>query len=197
MNRRSPALQPVHGETGVLVHPGGDRRPAAEHWLSSAHPAPRRARAEWADHGVALLPLGTLFSAVRIPGRLVQAVAATTEAEEIDDFLDEFLGGGPVICDPRGPRYYALVPASVPTTWRQAVDDWRRAADADCLGRGTWLGVPRVGATEFDSRALAGYWAVAVSSPGLLCPPLTVARLIAAGVHRLSEGEGPWPGRWS
>ncbi|MEV5884423.1 hypothetical protein AB0L74_17100 [Streptomyces sp. NPDC052020] len=142
---------------------------------------------------MALLPLGTLFSAVRIPGRLVQAVIASADAEEIDDFLDEFLDGGPVICDPRGPRYYALVPASVPTTWRQAADDWRRSADVECLGRGSYLGVPRAHATDFRPQTLESYWSVAMASPGLLCPPLTVARLIAVGVHHLSGGEEAWP----
>ena len=61
----------------VIVHPAADRRLAATHWLLSTLPAAGRdrARAEWEDTGVAFLPLGTLFSAVRIPGRLLRARA--------------------------------------------------------------------------------------------------------------------------
>ncbi|MFD7990723.1 hypothetical protein [Streptomyces mexicanus] len=180
----SPALRPVDTGDGAVIHLASDRRLAVEHWLLSTHPRPRQARAEWAQHGVALLPLGTLFSAVRIPGPLVQAIAATTDPQELDAFLEDALDGGPVISDPGGNRYYALVPASVPRTWRAAVDDWR-TQDVDVLGRGSYLGVPRVDAVEY--RPLGTYWSVPMPSAAVLCPPLTVARLIAAGVHRLSE----------
>ncbi|MYR40641.1 hypothetical protein [Streptomyces sp. SID5910] len=184
---RRTTMRHVSAETVI------DRRSPVERWLLSAAPAPGQTRRDWARQGVALLPLGVLFSAVRIPGRLVQAVAGSASAQGVDDFLDEALDGGPVICDPRGPRYYALVPANVPATWRQAVDDWRRSADVDCLGRDTYLGVPRIDRTGFDPHTFAGYWAVAISSPGRLCPPLTVARLIAAGVHLLPDEREEWP----
>nr|WP_205615262.1 hypothetical protein [Streptomyces harenosi] len=183
-------MRPVRTEQGALVHTDADRRPAAERWLLSAHPQPGQARTEWQTDHVVLLPLGTLFSAVRIPGRLVQAVAASTSPEEIDAVLDEVLDRGPVICDPRGPRYYALVPASVPRTWDQAADDWQ-VADVDCLGRGTYLGVPRLDAVQPSGTAT--YWSVPMPSAGVLCSPLKVARLIAAGVHHLSEDRTPWP----
>nr|WP_205615194.1 hypothetical protein [Streptomyces harenosi] len=187
-----PAVRPVRTEQGALVHTAEDRRPAAGHWLLSAHPRPGYARAEWQANGVVLLPLGTLFSAVRIPGRLVQAVAAGTEPEVIDAVLREVLDGGPVICDPHRPRYYALVPASMPRTWRRAADDWR-VADVDCLGLGTYLGVPRLDAVE-PAAGTASYWSVPMRSAGVLCAPLKVARLIAAGVHQLaSEDPEPWP----
>lgn len=182
------ALRPVETDPEALVHTTADRRLATEHWLlSTCAPAGRdRARTEWQTHGVALLPLGTLFSAVRLPGALVQALAASRDPEDIDPFLEEALKDGPVICDPQGSRYYALVPASVPRTWRKAVDDWR-AHDVDCLGRESYLGVPRVDAVEY--QPYGSYWAVPMSSAALLCGPLDVARLIAAGVHRLAELE--------
>jgi hypothetical protein len=186
----SPALHPVRAEGGALVHTSADRRLAAEHWLLSAHPQPGQARTEWQTDHVVLLPLGTLFSAVRIPGRLVQAVAASKRPEEIDAVLDEVLDRGPVICDPRGPRYYALVPASVPRTWNQHADDWR-AADVDCLGRDSYLGVPRLDAVQ--PSGMATYWSVPMPSAGILCSPLKVSRLIASGVHYLSEDRAPWP----
>jgi hypothetical protein len=184
------ALQPVRLGDGALVHPGTDRRLAVEQWLLSTVSDVGMTRLEWEQHHVAMLPLGTLFSAVRIPGRLVQAVAASTDPEDIDPVLEETLEG-PVICDPHGPRYYALVPASMPRTWRAAADDWR-VADVDALGRGTYLGVPRLDAVVLCPGA-ASYWSVQMSGPGALCAPLVVARLIAAGVHRLADERAPWP----
>ncbi|MFJ5154946.1 hypothetical protein ACIQCF_25825 [Streptomyces sp. NPDC088353] len=181
--------RPIDLGPGVLVHPAADRLLAAEHWLLSTHPRPKQARAEWAERGAALLPLGTLFSAVRIPGALVQAVAATTEADEVDAFLEDALNGGPAICNPRHLRYYALVPASMPSTWRQAADDWR-AQDVDCLGRGCYLGVPPLNPAK-ARREADSYWSVPMPSPAILCQPLTVARLIAAGAHQLAEAAEP------
>ncbi|MBX9395266.1 hypothetical protein K4749_17095 [Streptomyces sp. TRM72054] len=180
------ALEPVEPEPGVLVHPSSDRRLAVEHWLLSTLSEPGRARAQWQEYGAALLPLGTLFSAVRIPARLVVALTASTETSELDDFLNQALDGGPVICDPHHSRYYALVSASMPATWRQAVDDWR-TMDVDCLGRDSYLGVPPVSAVEHNPATHNPYWSVPMPSPGVLCAPLTVARLIAAGRHQLAE----------
>lgn len=179
------ALRPVEPQPGVLIHSAADRRLAVEQWLLATCSAERRgyARVEWQEHGVALLPLGGLFSAVRIPARLVHAVAGSTAPEQVDDFLDECLEG-PVICSPRHQRYYALVPASMPRSWRQAADDWR-TQDVDCLGRGTYLGVPRVDTVQ--PHPLDPYWSVSMPGPGTLCPPLSVARLIAAGRHQLEE----------
>ncbi|MFF7901155.1 hypothetical protein ACFZCV_20520 [Streptomyces sp. NPDC007920] len=177
--------RPIESAPGVLVHPAADRLLAAEHWLLSTHPRPKQARAEWADRGAALLPLGTLFSAARIPGALVQAVAATTEAGEIDAFLEDALSG-PVICNRRHHCYYALLPASTPATWRDAADDWR-TQDVDVLGRGCYLGVPPLTTAKASRHKGDSYWSVPMPSPAILCQPLTVARLIAAGAHQLAE----------
>ncbi|QFQ98578.1 hypothetical protein F9278_23150 [Streptomyces phaeolivaceus] len=182
------ALPPVEPEPAVLVHSSADRRLATEHWLLATHPTPEQARREWSEPGkVALLPLGTLFSAVRLPGRLVLAVAGgKAPSRDVDALLDEVLEGGPVICDVQGPRYYALVPGSTPEKFRQALEEWRPLG-VDCLGRGTYLGVPRVDAVEFDPQACASYWSVPMSSAATLCTPLNVARLIAAGKRVLEE----------
>ncbi|GAA2317598.1 hypothetical protein GCM10010234_74660 [Streptomyces hawaiiensis] len=178
-----PALRPIEAAPGVLIHPIADRRLASEHWLLATLPAPSRdrARLEWDQHQVTLLPLGTQFSAVRIPGHLLVALTGITEAPKLDQFLRETLDGGPVICDPHFRRYYALVPASMPRTWHQAFDDWR-AMDVDCLGRGSYLGVPRVDAVQW-TRPRATYWSAPLDSPSMLCSPVEVARLIAAGRH--------------
>ena len=141
-------------------------------------PARDRARVEWRQHGLTMLPLGSLFSAVRIPGGLIAGLAGTAQAAQLDNFLRETLGG-PVICDPHFLRYYALVPASMPKTWHQALDDWR-TVDVDCLGRGSCLGVPRLDAVEWR-QPRASYWSVPMDSAAMLCPPMEVARLIAAG----------------
>lgn len=174
----------------MLVHTSADRRLAVEHWLLSTVPGVgrERARMEWQEHAVTMLPLGTLFSAVRLPGDLVLAAACSDwDPPTVDAFLDEMLDGGPVICDPHQRRFYALVPASMPIKWRQAAADWRRVG-VDCLGHGTILGVPRVDTTEFDAQVYASYWSVPMSSAAMLCAPLHLARLIAAGVQRLGYG---------
>ncbi|MEU9557110.1 hypothetical protein [Streptomyces fumanus] len=186
------AARPVEAEPGALVHTTADRGLTIEQWLLSTHPSPRHARTEWLRHGVTLFPLGDLFSAIRLPGRLVQALASSTDPVDADAFLADALDGNPVICDMQGPRYYVLVPASVPRTWHDAADDWRRD-DVECLGRNAYLGVPHPSATRFPERGIASYWSVPMASVGELCAPLTVARLIAAGVHVLADRETVWP----
>ncbi|MFF8980162.1 hypothetical protein ACF08A_25540 [Streptomyces cellulosae] len=160
---------------------------AAEHWLASAHPNPAEVRAAWTASGLALLPLGTLLSAVRLPGELVLALTGgTAPSPHVDEALGEVLEGGPVICDPRGRRYYALVPASMPATWHVAAAEWR-ADEVDCLGRYCYLGVPRLDLTALDPDTYASYWSVPMASAASLCAPLGVARLIAAALHQLGR----------
>ncbi|MEU6507791.1 hypothetical protein [Streptomyces sp. NPDC046942] len=184
---RTTALRPVESEPGALVHSTADRRLATEHWLMATCPrsSHERIRAEWQENSVALLPLGTLFSAVRIPGRLISAMALTEDLEEVDAFLEDALRGGPVICAPHGRRYYALVPASVARTWSEAAKEWRRAS-VEVLGSGSYLGVPRVDATQGDPHTVS-YWSVPMESAAVLCAPLAVARLIAAGLHSMAD----------
>lgn len=186
--------RPVEVEPGALVHPAADRRLATEHWLLSTLPAAGRdrARVEWRQHGVAMLPLGTLFSAVRIPGSLILAITGTLNPRDIDTFLEDALDGGPVICDPHRASYYALVPASMPGTWRNEAEDWEDWQDANVgvLGRDTYLGVPPLNAVALDPAAPASYWSVPMESAAVLCAPLTVARLIAAARECLEAGAG-------
>ena len=181
--------KPLQPEPGVLIHPTADRQLATTQWLLCTLPAQGRdrARTEWRQHGVAMLPLGTLFSAVRIPGSLIHALTGTLEPREVDPILAEALRGGPVICDPHRPSYYALVHASMPRTWRDAAEDWS-SMDVAVLGRDTHLGVPRVDAVALDPVTRASYWSVPMESAGMLCDRLAVARLIAAGRHVLEEG---------
>lgn len=185
----SKSVPEFESEPGVLVHTGSDRRLAIEHWLLSAAPARDRARMEWQEAGVALLRLGTLFSAIRIPQTLVFAIVGRVSYKEADTFLADALDGGPVICDPRQHRYYALVPGSMPEKWTAAAADWMHLG-VECLGRETYLGVPRVNAVDLNPTAWASYWSVPMPSAGELCSPLAVARLLAAGKRCLTEGAG-------
>ncbi|MFI6855989.1 hypothetical protein [Streptomyces sp. NPDC050416] len=148
-------LRPIGAGRGALIHPTGDRRLATEDWLLATLPPAFRGRArwEWQQHRVAMLPLGGLFSALRIPECLLAALSTGTGAGCLDEFLAEALGGGPVICDPRFSRYYAVLPATMPATLHQMVEAWR-ALDVDCLGRGSYLGVPRLDAVNRE-QALA------------------------------------------
>ncbi|MFE6337275.1 hypothetical protein ACFVOK_29285 [Streptomyces sp. NPDC057798] len=138
---------------------------------------------EWRDQGLALLPLGTLFSAVRLPGPLVRALAASVDPEDIDAFLGEALKGGPVIHGPEGRRYYALVPPGTTLDWR--------APAAACLGDGTYLGVPRTDLTELEAHASGSYWAVPFTRPGWLCKTADVLALVtvAGGLAREDGSE--------
>lgn len=188
-DHRQQALRPIETEPGVLVHPAADRRLAVEHWLLSTLPAAGRdrARTEWQHYGLALIPLGVLFSAVRIPGRLIHAAVGSDEPTAVDAFLNEALDSGPVICDPRAGRYYALVPASVPRTWHAELDDLRED-DVGVLGRAAYLGVPRVDAVALDPGVSRSYWSVPMDSAGELCPSSLVGRLIGLG-RELTGGE--------
>jgi hypothetical protein len=148
-------------------------------WLDRAHPVPQRARAEWSTQGVALLPLGELFCAVRLPGELVYAAVSSADTDQVAAILGELLRG-PVIHDHRttGATYYALI------NWGAGViQQLERAEDTPCLGQGTYLGVPRI-----DRRKPPGtYWVVPPRYDGDLCRPAAVRSLIAAGRQELAQ----------
>ncbi|MFJ6743157.1 hypothetical protein ACIQOU_30315 [Streptomyces sp. NPDC091279] len=179
---------------GALVRPASEARFAAETWLLGAlrDDTVGRAHREWRRLGAIVLPLGELFSAVRLPQTLVNAIAHTAgpigDLEAVDEVLREALDEAPVICDTRYGRWYVLVPPSMPTTWSVAAEEWA-ASDIEVLGHGTCLGVPPTTATTYDDRTGAGYWSVPMGRPGELCSPLMLARMIAAGVRRIAGGK--------
>lgn len=184
-------LRPVECGPGVTVHSSADRRTAVRQWLLSSlgDHGRDRARLEWQEESVTLLPLGTLFSAVRIPDQVVHTVARVHDPRMVAEWLTAALDDGPVIHDPRGRRYYALVPAGMPQRWHKAADDWRRLG-AEFLGRDAYLGVPPVDVTELDAGTYASYWAVPMPSLGVLCDPTAVAQLMAAAARRLEQEAG-------
>ncbi|MFD5709464.1 hypothetical protein ACFWHW_03565 [Streptomyces pharetrae] len=175
---RPEALPPVETAPGTLVHTSADRRLAAEHWLAATHPNAAQVRWEWQHRGLALLPLGGLFCAVRLPDRLVRAVAAGARKDPAVYLIEE-LRGGPVIHNRRHEQYHALVPRSMPDEWAGAVAEWPTWG-AECLGRGTYLGVPPLDAVA-DAPGRPAYWAVPMPSAGELCDPVDVATLVTAG----------------
>ncbi|GHC90292.1 hypothetical protein [Streptomyces flavofungini] len=134
-------------------------------WLTMAHPVPRQAASEWANHGIALLPLGERFDAIRVPGRLLHAALGSDQADVVEQALDDWLHG-PVICDTRTGSgcYYVLV-----------------APDAACegcgdrLSTGTYLAVPRIG-TQVSPVT---YWAVPPQRRGHLCNPAHLEALLS------------------
>ncbi|WP_274561990.1 hypothetical protein [Streptomyces spiramyceticus] len=143
-------------------------------WLARAHKTSSVAAREWASDLVAMLPLGNRFDAVRIRPEVVQAAASSDDWRTISEFLTDVIDG-PVIHDPFT-WYYALVPPQTTETWRSPL--------ARCIGRGSWLGVPRT-----DRRtSYRPYWAVPMARAGDLCSPIAVAELIHLGHARLTEG---------
>lgn len=146
-------------------------------WLVLAHPVPQQARAEWSNHGVAMLPLGKLFAAVRISGDLVHAAVGSENPCQVAASLSEQLHG-PVIHDHRsvGPTYYALI------QWHAGLA-WDYDETAPCLRGDTYLGIPRV-----DRREPPGtYWVVLLRYDGDLCRPQAVRELIDTGRRQLAQ----------
>lgn len=135
---------------------------AIRQWLASAHPSPATGHAQWdSDTQIALLPLGRLFDAVRLPEDLVHRVAGLSDPVTVNAWLGWSLNSGPVIHDPGGRRYYALVPPGTAPHWR--------APAAACLGTNTYLGVPRPDLTRCEEHGARSYWAVPLTRPGRLC----------------------------
>ncbi|MEV0657399.1 hypothetical protein [Streptomyces sp. NPDC050395] len=150
---------------------------AISQWFAQAQQGPAQASREWTDRGVALLPCGTRFCAVRLPGRLVHAACGTDLTESVRGTLARTLAG-PVICDAFATHYYVLVE---PTPRRA----WQHQDVAPLLGAGTYLGVPATHLTAPPGT----YWLVLPEQPGDLCDLPSVTALIDRGRHCLAAGE--------
>ena len=150
-------------------------------WYAHCLPDPADAHAEWREYGVAILPLGEYFEAVRIPGRIALAAVDGGEGRVVDLSLALALEG-PVIHDSRGRNYYALVE---PGTGR----NWNPRHAVECLGHGTHLGVPDIG----QDRPAPGrpvYWAAVPGPNAFFCRPSALGLLVRVGVARLTEEDG-------
>ncbi|MFD9561049.1 hypothetical protein [Streptomyces sp. NPDC059994] len=143
---------------------------AVTDWLASAHHVPAQARREF-DVGIALVPTGGKFDAIRLPAPVVHSAAGSQDPDAVASFLAEVLKDGAVIHDAYGVGvwYYALVPPGTHTHWQ--------VAGVECLRPGTWLGVPRV-----DLTARPGpHWALPPRTVGSVCAARAVADLVALG----------------
>ncbi|SBT89529.1 hypothetical protein GA0115233_101022 [Streptomyces sp. DI166] len=143
-------------------------------WIASAHTRPDSVHEAWnGEARIALIPLGRHFDAVRIPAEVAHLAFASHDQAVVERRLARHLRGGPVIHDPEGHRYYALVPPGTAQDWT--------APGAECLGRDVYLGVPRPDLTEPDQVTRHSYWAVPVSRPGKLCRVRDVLVLATVG----------------
>ncbi|MFD8914223.1 hypothetical protein [Streptomyces sp. NPDC059575] len=141
---------------------------AVRDWLAGAHPSPQQARREWTRCGIALLPLGPRFDAVRIPGDLLHAAVGSGD---VGDALN-----GPVIHDVRtlGPTYWALVPHQ---------DGWPGEPETPLLSHGTYLGVPDLTV----SGPPGSFWVTPPRRQHRLCRAEDVLALIAHGRRELEQ----------
>ncbi|MEN8649622.1 hypothetical protein ABCR94_02955 [Streptomyces sp. 21So2-11] len=138
---------------------------ATADWLARALRIPSVAHAEWAERGVALLPLGERYDAVRIPAEVMRAA----RPDPLPDIL------GPVVLDPYASHFYALVPPGTTHSWRSPL--------ARCLGRGAWLGVPHVERTQPPGL----HWVAPMETAGALCSPTALSDLISKGHDQLTS----------
>jgi hypothetical protein len=162
----------AHVARDRTAFPAGPRtaEPTAA-WLAAAAGNPAQAHTEWGARGVALLPLGRRFDAVRIPEVLVRA--ALRAHGTVD---------GPMLLDPGNGMYYALVPPRSTETWA--------CAFGTCLGRGAHLGVPhpsRLGPP-------GAHWVVppCAHEPSVLATARVVRELVELG-RREVEGAAAVP----
>ncbi|MFD4924199.1 MULTISPECIES: hypothetical protein [Streptomyces] len=147
-------------------------------WLACSDPDPRQVWKDWMFHGVAVLPVGTLFGAVRIPEAIVHAALESTDREYIHPILADRLDG-PVIHDGHGHNYYALIGPEAHLDWGTSAPGVKRLAPA------TQLGVPATNLHKYTARTPI-YWAVSGAEPRH-CAPGSVALLVRIGAARLEE----------
>ncbi|MFJ6935676.1 hypothetical protein [Streptomyces sp. NPDC101132] len=154
------------------------RRTAVAEWLAQSHDNPQQAHTEWAQRGIAVLPTGGRFGAVRIPEALVQAAVESTDNDHVGYVLAEQLNG-PVIHDGRGRNYYALLRPEDRLAWATT------APGVEYLPPRTHLGVPAAGLCQYTA-ATPIYWAVPVIRPSY-CDLAALAMLVHVGAARLAE----------
>lgn len=131
---------------------------AASEWLASADPDPGRAQLWMSQTRIVMLPLGSLFDAVRVPTAVGEVV--------VEAGIE-----GPVVRDPRGSADYFLVPPGTSATW--VTPDG--VTDVTCLGTATWLTVPSLPVTAPPGA----HWIQAPDGSGLLVAPERLADALA------------------
>ncbi|MFI8104692.1 hypothetical protein [Streptomyces sp. NPDC086023] len=154
------------------------RRTTVPNWLAQSHDNPQQAHDEWRERGIAVLPTGGVFGAVRLPEGLVQAAVESTDNDHVGFVLAEQLDG-PVIHDARGRNYYALLRPEDRLAWDTT------SPGVEYLPPRTHLGVPAAGLCQYTA-ATPIYWAVPVIRPSY-CDLGALALLVRVGAARLAE----------
>ncbi|MET8687954.1 hypothetical protein ABZV77_27465 [Streptomyces sp. NPDC004732] len=153
-------------------------QPAVFDWLARSQAAPHQAHREWAERGIALLPLGKRFNTVCLPARIVYRAVGTEDLDIVTATLAELLNG-PVIHNRPQHLYYALIEPSPTMRWMQ------KYSEAPMLGAGGFLSVP-----ASDLRGPTGlYWAVRPRIVGDLCPVQSVAALVHIARSELQRSQ--------
>lgn len=147
-------------------------------WLAASHPDPRQVWAEWTENGIAVIPVGQTFGAVRIPDAVVHAAVESTHPDDIAFALSERLDG-PVIHDGRGRNFYPLLRPEDRLDWHT------KAPGVEHLTPRTHLGVPAMHRCEYTSETPI-YWSVPGTEPSH-CHSASVVLLIRVGTARLDE----------
>ncbi|MFD3541004.1 hypothetical protein ACFWUQ_16120 [Streptomyces sp. NPDC058662] len=158
------------------------RRETMGEWLASSHPDPARVWTEWADSGIAVIPVGRGFGAVRLPEAIVHAALESADPDRVGSVLDDRLDG-PVIHDGRGRNYYPLTATGAQLDWGTTTPG------VEALPPGTHLGVPAPDLDRYSPQTPV-YWAAPGHGPRH-CPSAAVALLVRVGTARLAEAT-PW-----
>lgn len=139
-------------------------------WLAAAHERPGAARQAWLEGARALLRVGVVWDAVKVPASIIYRLADSAGPDHIQRILAEHGASGPTIADP-GRAYYLLVPAGTAANWA--------THGAECLGAACYLSVPapsRLGPPET-------HWLTTPDGTGRdLCNPAAVAGLVRAAL---------------
>ncbi|EDY44323.2 conserved hypothetical protein [Streptomyces sp. SPB074] len=118
-------------------------------WLANAAPDPARCLSRWESdsRGIALLPAGRAWDVLVVPGPLGRATL---------DVLGRLTERhGPVLADAARDHLGFLVPVGTAAQWA--------GGEVRCMGRGTWLVVPRPGETAEEIS-----WIVPPDGSGVL-----------------------------
>ncbi|MFE4451700.1 hypothetical protein [Streptomyces sp. NPDC056796] len=140
---------------------------AAVAWLASVAPDPRACRREWErdPRGMALLPAGKRWDVLIVPGEL-----GYPALDVLTRLLDR---PGPVLADFGESRMGFFVPPGTAARW---IGTGIRGA-----GAGTWIVVPRPGATVGGVR-----WLIPPDGSGTL----TDASLLELALHEAAASRG-------
>lgn len=158
-----------------------DTSNVAARWLASAHPTPSAAWMEWEKGGLAMLPTGHAFDAVRVSAAIIHSAAQSGDRDTVGAYLRRVLDG-PVIHDAygQGVWYYALV--AVRACSHHDTPDVQRLTPQT-----TWLGVPAVARTGRPGA----YWLIPPRRPADYCAPAGVDEVVRIGRQRVVEPPAP------